>query len=382
MKKSIIFGFTIILLISSIPISSSFESNDNNIIYVDDDGTADYTRIQDAIDNASDGDTVFVYSGIYYETLSLNKAITIKGENKYTTIIDGKYSGNWSNGIKLPHHRFRRLNSQITGFTIQNFGGAIIKYSPVGGYINTNISENIITNNYYGISTSTTIGGVHIGLDITNNIIENNNMGLDLSCAKDVLIKRNHISSNSIVGIDLDGGIFVRIIQNNIFNNTVDALNNIGFLHWWNRNYWGEDEKIIKIIQGKPINIDWHPAREPYDFSGDKKSTIRESSEYNENNPTPQCNTKWFFLCNINTSGFVDNAYEFLQGKLVRIMYFGSSQGDFGKAVVNKIIKRFDSNHVYSVFAYGFKGNTSWNRSIKENNIRIDGFAISVCIKY
>jgi len=32
-------------------------------IYVDDDGGADYTSIQDAIDAASEGDTVYVYSG-------------------------------------------------------------------------------------------------------------------------------------------------------------------------------------------------------------------------------------------------------------------------------------------------------------------------------
>jgi hypothetical protein len=44
---------------------------------------------------------------------------------------------------------------------------------------------------------------------------------------------------------------------------------------------------------------------------------------------------------------------------MVRVIYYGSSQGDFGKVVINKIIKRFDSNHVYSVFIYGFKGDKS-----------------------
>ncbi len=101
-----------------------------------------------------------------------------------------------------------------------------------------------------------------------------------------------------------------------------------------------------------------------------------------EKHPSPKCNTKWFFLCKINSSGFVDQAYEFLQGKIVRVMYFGSSQGDFGNAVVNKVIKRFDSNHVYSVIVYGFIGEASWTRSIRESNIWIEGFAFAVCIKY
>ena len=59
-------------------------------IYVDDDGGADYTRIQDAVDNASDGDTIFVYSGRYFEEIIINKKVNIFGENQDTTIIDGE----------------------------------------------------------------------------------------------------------------------------------------------------------------------------------------------------------------------------------------------------------------------------------------------------
>ncbi|MCK5301328.1 MAG: hypothetical protein KAJ21_05435, partial [Thermoplasmatales archaeon] len=71
--KTLTIIFTIILLFSSIiSFVSSYEVSSNNIIYVDDDGGADYIRIQDAIDNASDGDTVFVYNGIYIETLKVD----------------------------------------------------------------------------------------------------------------------------------------------------------------------------------------------------------------------------------------------------------------------------------------------------------------------
>ncbi|MFE3846275.1 hypothetical protein ACFL1L_05415, partial [Thermoplasmatota archaeon] len=57
-------GIILLFLLSiSIPIISSDKISLNNIIYVDDDGDADYTRIQDAIDNASDGYTIFVYNG-------------------------------------------------------------------------------------------------------------------------------------------------------------------------------------------------------------------------------------------------------------------------------------------------------------------------------
>ena len=62
-------------------------NNDATTIYVDANGGADYTKIQDAIDNASDSDTVFVYNGTYYENLVVNKKIGLIGENKHITII-------------------------------------------------------------------------------------------------------------------------------------------------------------------------------------------------------------------------------------------------------------------------------------------------------
>jgi parallel beta-helix repeat protein len=67
-----------------------------NILYVGGTGEGNYTKIQDAINNASDGDTVFVYddSSPYIEQLSIYNAINLIGENKYTTIIDGQFKGN------------------------------------------------------------------------------------------------------------------------------------------------------------------------------------------------------------------------------------------------------------------------------------------------
>ena len=89
-NKSIIWILLLILLISNmIPIILSYKTFSNKIIYVDDDGTSDYTRIQDAIDNSSDGDTIYVYSGNYDENIVIEKSITLIGENRNNTIIQG-----------------------------------------------------------------------------------------------------------------------------------------------------------------------------------------------------------------------------------------------------------------------------------------------------
>ena len=70
--------------------------NTGNTLYVGGTGEGNYTNIQDAIDDASDGDTVFVYdeSSPYVEQLSIYNAINLIGENQYTTVIDGQFKGN------------------------------------------------------------------------------------------------------------------------------------------------------------------------------------------------------------------------------------------------------------------------------------------------
>ena len=78
---------------------------------VDDDGPADFHTIQEAINYATSGDTVFVKSGIYYENVVINKVISLVGEERDTTIIDGNHTGDVIQGSG---------GVNINGFTLQN----------------------------------------------------------------------------------------------------------------------------------------------------------------------------------------------------------------------------------------------------------------------
>ena len=107
-----------------------------NTLYVGGGGLGNYSNIQDAIDNSSDGDTVFVFddSSPYYENLIITKGIFLIGENRDTTIIDG--SGH-SNVIYIDAD-----SVYVSSFTIQN-GGLIFPY----GGINIRSNYSTISNN-------------------------------------------------------------------------------------------------------------------------------------------------------------------------------------------------------------------------------------------
>jgi len=80
---------------------------------VDDDGPADFHTIQEAINAAGNGDTIFVHNGTYHENVIVNKTIYLVGENKSSTIICGNATG--LRGVV----DLQSENSSITGFPQQ-----------------------------------------------------------------------------------------------------------------------------------------------------------------------------------------------------------------------------------------------------------------------
>ena len=193
--------------------------------------------IQDLIDNASDGDTINVPSGIYYENIIIDKSISLIGEDKDITIIDGGGIGDviyvtadWVN---------------ISGFTIQNSGE---NWGDAGIDIemfrnNHTITSNLITNNKnYGIrlyrhndnnrlieNSIISNEGTGIILDddcdeneIFDNIITSNFIGIRTQLSSDNIIKGNQISLNEF-GI-LNSACHNDIIENEIFSNYYNGI--------------------------------------------------------------------------------------------------------------------------------------------------------------
>jgi len=295
-----------------------------NIIYVDDDNTAGpwngtidypYQFIQDGIDNANADDTIFVFNGTYFENIMINKKISLTGEQKETTIIDG------SNNGKVISVTINQV--AIHTFTIQNCGSY---FQDAGLYIRSHhniINNNIFINNTEGIhiwdSQSNTIEeNIFTDCDyaiylitsdsnsIKDNILTNNKQAITLeeSSSNDIngniisenydgiiltgychlnTIVGNNISNNSNYGLFLDRLFDKRndIYHNNFIDNYFNAYYELSLWNNWDYNYWddwiGLDEYtgydfFPKAIFGRLIrpiiwiNLDWHPATEPYEI--------------------------------------------------------------------------------------------------------------------
>jgi parallel beta-helix repeat protein len=208
-----------------------------NVLYVGGSGPNNYTKILDAINVAVSGDTILVYHGIYHENLWVSKSISLIGENRETTIIDG---AGGTNVVRLIAN-----NILLSGFTIRNS-------AENGVYIygeNITVSGNIFSNNSRDIwlsRSNNTItenllyGG---GLDVYyyfghNNIVTNNyvhgkpllyleskkNMMVDIETGQIILIDcenitiHNQFLSHTAYGILLGGSRHCTISQNMVSN--------------------------------------------------------------------------------------------------------------------------------------------------------------------
>ncbi len=276
----------------------------------------DYPTIQEAINHATEGDTVYVKAGTYFEHVVMNKTLTLSGENKSTTIIDGT-------GIGTVVY-VNASNARIENFAIRNSGLATYD-SGISLFCSNNsaVSDNIIINNQFGIYANfsygnaiqeNTVRGNGVGMDIvlsggndiSGNTIFHNGLGLNLANYPPYplyqfpnhIVSRNRIENNTSDGIHARmtvNGSFIEndIIgngcgmnlffnfgmtsyHNNLINNTVQVRTQMGADNVWDNdsegNYWSNGvhsdsngdgiSEISYTIDAD--NADLYPLMSPY----------------------------------------------------------------------------------------------------------------------
>lgn len=323
MKRVIAFGIAFMLLI---PVTAKNESEsqrcfvnneDGKILYVGGNGPNNYSKIQDAINDAENGDTIFVYhdSSPYYESIVINKSISLIGEYRWGTII----MANEKDAVNITAY-----NVNITGLTILTLSDewpcagiklfktrnvsildCDIYFSPIGiyGYVSDrNKIENCdIGKNSCGVMLNLSEENSFLNCDIHHNLEEgflllgsHNNLITNCSiydndegimifgnkntiCESSVIENHNGISvtgvlnriqkcniyKNSFYGVLLIAAFKNMVFNNNIYKNGLNAFFANAALNLWLHNYWGLSLPLPKPIFGflvwafREIAIPW-----------------------------------------------------------------------------------------------------------------------------
>jgi parallel beta-helix repeat protein len=210
--------------------------------YVDDGGGAgiDFTKIQDAVSNASAGDTIYVYDGMYNEQVVISTSITLSGQSESGVTIDGGGSGNCVRIISsdVVINRFTITNASRYGVyasssdlsiehvTITDNGIYGIYFNSGKGFT---LRDSTIDGNGGGITSNGYATGDAVVEDntITNNI--GHGMAIALTEGKSATVRNNKIDNNAGSSSD---GIRVHIAGSGglmtIENNTVTKSGRYG----------------------------------------------------------------------------------------------------------------------------------------------------------
>jgi len=323
-KKCLTFFFFFFLVLAN---SGSFlqgkTSSLGKIITVDDEpGDGDYTSIKEAVNHASPGDIIEVYSGTYNEQLinMTTEGVTLRG-------ISHELGNGTDNGMPFINGgglfviiSVFATNVTITGFHMENQGETatgiidvlksafgctlsnnILNYSTMScilceasncSILNNSISHSTIRQGIliYKPSSQTIISGNRItncerGIDLWtsggNHRVERNQIsncreyGLNIIGSEDNTIIQNSFEDNPL-GLYIDSSSGNRIEKNNFLNNTRDAFFVFGLEiprhNTWRQNYWGQPRLLPYAIRGNVlyflpwVQFDWRPALKPYDI--------------------------------------------------------------------------------------------------------------------
>jgi nitrous oxidase accessory protein len=277
-------------------------------IYVPD----DYAKIQWAVDNATEGDTIIVKSGTYYENVWVNKRLILRGLDTDTgkPVVDARGSVTGltlaAKGITVEGFFVRNSGAGYPGIKILSSSNSntltnntLSSNNDCGimleGSSNNNLSGNTISNNPHGTAGISLFSSSNNTFS-HNSVKNNSGSGIFLWYSSNNTFSHNTVTKNFANGISLvsssantlsyntvinNGGLGILLqsssTKNNLNDNTVSNNTGTGIYFWSSSNN--------NTLSGNTIRNNWCDGIELWcssnnTFSGNTISNNGESSIY------------------------------------------------------------------------------------------------------
>jgi hypothetical protein len=194
------------------------------------DGSGDFVSIQEAVDSAKKGDTVFVKPGAYPQNLTIHSKEGIKlvgaGVDQVTLlgrqdVVGVLHVGKWPYGA---------TNIEITGLTINEHGGHAVglfngkgitlRGLHVKGMVfGQNVQDVRIEDCVIGESETTGVQFADSQAVLTGNVIHDNDYGVNAAGKSEVRLERNVITRNLFEAVLVGDHAKATLISNTLVKN-------------------------------------------------------------------------------------------------------------------------------------------------------------------
>ena len=221
------------------------------------DGTGDFTSIQEAVDSAKKGETVFLKPGAYPQDLTIHSKEGIKlvgaGVDQVTLLghrdrVGVLHVGKWPYGA---------TDIEITGLTVNDHGGHAVgifngkritlrDLRVKGMLFGQQVQDVRIENCLIGGSETTGVQFADTQAVLIGNVIHDNDHGVNVAGKSEIRLERNVITRNLYEAVVIGDGGKAALISNTLVNNgrgaaflgsshnevsgNIVSLNTIGFL--------------------------------------------------------------------------------------------------------------------------------------------------------